>query len=266
MKSDIRKLDQSVENSQRRTAIVTGGGRGLGQAIAERLHGDGYAVAVVDRDAASAQKVVEALDSEGKAARAYVLDVSSPNDVANTFAAIASDLGAPTALINNAGIYPDHALLDMPVEAWDTVMAVNLRGTFLCTQMFGRLRGDAGGAIVNLASAAAFSARVGASHYSTSKAGIVMFTKAAAQELGPLGIRVNAVAPGLIEVREDQVSNAYRDNYLTMIPRGRTGRAPDIAGTVAFLLSADADYINGECIVVDGGFLAGRPLIRSASR
>jgi 3-oxoacyl-[acyl-carrier protein] reductase len=183
------------------------------------------------------------------------------------FAAVASDLGLPDALVNNAGIYPDHALLDMPVEAWDMVMAVNLRGTFLCTQVFGRLRmGENGGAIVNLASAAAYSARIGASHYSTSKAGIVMFTKSCAQELGPLGIRVNAVAPGLIEVRKDQVSDAYRDHYLTMIPRGRTGRAPDIAGTVAFLLSDDADFINGECIAVDGGFLTGRPLIRSDSK
>ena len=103
----------------------------------------------------------------------------------------------------------------MPVEAWDQVMSVNLRGTFLCTQAFGRLRRDmTGGAIVNLASAAGFSARIGASHYSASKAGVVMFTKAAALELGPLGIRVNAVAPGLIEVRDDQVSMAYRDQYL----------------------------------------------------
>ena len=133
--------------------------------------------------------------------------------------------------MNNAGIYRVHSILDMPVEAWDEVMAVNLRGTFLCTQAFARgLAGRSGGAIVNLASAAAFSSRIGASHYSASKAGVVMFTKSSAQELGPLGIQVNAVAPGLIEVRKDQVSDEYRDNYLSMIPRGRTGRAPDIAG------------------------------------
>jgi 3-oxoacyl-[acyl-carrier protein] reductase len=118
---------------------------------------------------------------------------------------------------------------------------------------------------VNLASAAAFSARVGASHYSASKAGVVMFTRSAAQELGPLGIRVNAVAPGLIEVRENQVSDAYRDQYLTMIPRGRTGRAPDISAAVAFLLSDAADFVTGECLAVDGGFLAGRALMQSGS-
>jgi len=247
-----------------RVAIVTGGGRSLGKAIAERLHSDGFSVAVVDRDGPTAKAVAESLDSKGDSARAYTLDVSSAADVADTLAAISSDLGIPSALVNNAGIYPDHALLDMPVEAWDQVMSVNLRGTFLCTQAFARLRRDlSGGAIVNLASAAAFSARAGASHYSTSKAGVVMFTKAAALELGSLGIRVNVVAPGLIEVREDQVSQSYRDQYLSMIPRGRTGRAPDIAGTIAFLLSSDADFINGECITVDGGFLAGRPLVRS---
>jgi len=249
---------------EKRVAIVTGGGGGLGKATAERLFKDGFSVAVVDRDGATARAVAETLDSRGKTARAYTLDVSSVSDVAVTITAISSDLGVPTALVNNAGIYPDHALLDMPVEAWDQVMSVNLRGTFLCTQAFGRLRRDmTGGAIVNLASAAGFSARIGASHYSASKAGVVMFTKAAALELGPLGIRVNAVAPGLIEVRDDQVSKAYRDQYLTMIPRGRMGRAPDIAGTVAFLLSSDADFINGECIAVDGGFLTGRPLVRA---
>jgi len=252
---------------ERRVALVTGAGRSLGLAIAERLHSDGYAVAVTDVDEALAATAAGAFDPSGRTARAYRLDVSRESEVAAAFERAAADLGPPTALVNNAGIYPDHALLEMPETAWDAVLGVNLKGTFLCTQAFGRLRaaGGGGGAIVNLASTAAFSARVGASHYSASKAGVVMLTKSCAQELGPLGIRVNAVAPGLIEVREDQVSQEYRQLFLTMIPRGRTGRAPDIAGTVAFLLSADADFINGECIVVDGGFLTGRPLMRSQS-
>jgi 3-oxoacyl-[acyl-carrier protein] reductase len=144
----VRQLEKSV-------AVVTGGGGGLGKATAERLFKDGFSVAVVDRDGATARAVAETLDPRGKSARAYTLDVSSVSDVAVTLTAISSDLGVPTALVNNAGIYPDHALLDMPVEAWDQVMSVNLRGTFLCTQAFGRLRRDmTGGAIVNLASAA----------------------------------------------------------------------------------------------------------------
>ena len=251
----------------RRVAVVTGAGRSLGRAIAERLHTDGWSVAVTDVDEGCAETVATVLDQSSRTARAFRLDVASATQVAAAFAEIADTLGLPSALVNNAGIYPDHSILDMPVEAWDEVMAVNLRGTFLCTQAFARgLAGRSGGAIVNLASAAAFSSRIGASHYSASKAGVVMFTKSSAQELGPLGIQVNAVAPGLIEVRKDQVSDEYRDNYLSMIPRGRTGRAPDIAGVVAFLLSKDADYVNGECVAVDGGFLTGRPLIRSQSR
>jgi 3-oxoacyl-[acyl-carrier protein] reductase len=129
-----------------------------------------------------------------------------------------------------------------------------------------RVAAGGGGAIVNLASTVAFSARVGAAHYSASKAGVVMLTKSLAQELGPHGIRVNAVAPGLIEVREDQVSDAYRRRFLEMIPRGRTGRAGDITRAVAFLLSDAADFITGECLVVDGGFLTGRVLGPSGSR
>ena len=251
---------------EKRVAIVTGGGRSLGKAIAERLHKDGFSVAVVDRDGAAARAVAESLDTRGMTAGTYTLDVSSAADVVETLRAISSDLGVPTSLVNNAGIYPDHALLDMDVEAWDEVMSVNLRGTFLCTQAFARLRRERkGGAIVNLASTAAFSARAGASHYSASKAGVVMFTKAAALELAPLGIRVNAVAPGLIEVRDDQMSKTYRDQYLTMIPRRRVGKASDVAGAIAFLLSDNADFINGECLTVDGGFLAGRPLVRAES-
>jgi 3-oxoacyl-[acyl-carrier protein] reductase len=256
-----------MAESHRRVAVVTGAGRSLGRAIAERLHTDGWSVAVTDVDEGCAETVATVLDQSSRTARAFRLDVASATQVAAAFAEIADTLGLPSALVNNAGIYPDHSILDMPVEAWDEVMAVNLRGTFLCTQAFARgLAGRSGGAIVNLASAAAFSSRIGASHYSASKAGVVMFTKSSAQELGPLGIQVNAVAPGLIEVRKDQVSDEYRDNYLSMIPRGRTGRAPDIAGVVAFLLSKDADYVNGECVAVDGGFLTGRPLIRSQSR
>jgi 3-oxoacyl-[acyl-carrier protein] reductase len=256
-----------MAQGSRPAALVTGAGRSLGRAIAERLYHEGFAVAVTDIDEDMARSVAGALDPAHRSVRAYRLDVGKSGDVVATFAAVAADLGAPEVLVNNAGVYPDHALLDMPEAAWDAVLTTNLKGTFLCTQAFARSRVAAGGggSIVNLASTAAFSARVGASHYSASKAAVVMFTKSTAQELGPHGIRVNAVAPGLIEVREDQVSEEYRKLFLTMIPRGRTGHAGDIAGTVAFLASSAADFINGECIVVDGGFLTGRALIRSSS-
>jgi 3-oxoacyl-[acyl-carrier protein] reductase len=257
-----------MTSSQGRVALVTGAARSLGRAIAEKLHADGYAVAITDIDHGTAAKVAAALDSKGETARAYRLDVSKSSEVAAVFDAVAAELGAPTALVNNAGVYPDHALLDMPEAAWDQVVDINLKGPFLCSQAFARRRVAAGGggAVVTLASTAGFSARVGAAHYSASKAGVVMLTKSMAQELGPHGIRVNAVAPGFIEVREDQVSPQYKQQMLSLIPRGRVGKAPDIANAVAFLLSDGADFINGECVVVDGGLLTGRPLTRSGSR
>ena len=199
MMKDAIRLDGKV-------AIVTGAARSLGLDISKRLHAEGWAVALLDRDGDTATAEAEALDPSGESAIGLSLDVLEAEAVAPAFARVAETLGPPEALVNNAGVYPDHALLDMDVSDWDAVIGINLRGTFLCTQAFGRMRRDAdlaGGAIVNFASAAAYSARVGVSHYSASKAGIVMFTKSCAQELAPLGLRVNAVAPGLIEVRDD---------------------------------------------------------------
>ncbi len=252
-----------------RTAIVTGAARSLGLEIARELHAEGWQVAMTDVDADAVASAAADLDPTGKSAKAYIHDVSDADQTEAVFEAILSDFGIPDALINNAGIYPDDALLDMEVRDWDRVIGTNLRGTFLCTRAFGRARREAGlvgGAIVNFASTAGYSARVGVSHYSASKAGIVMFTKSCAQELAPLGIRVNAVAPGLILVRDDQITPEYRDNYLQMIPRERTGTASDVAGVVRFLLGSDADYVNGECIAIDGGFLAGRALVRAGTR
>jgi 3-oxoacyl-[acyl-carrier protein] reductase len=182
------------------------------------------------------------------------------------FAVATAELGAPAALINNAGIYPDNTLLDMPEAVWDAVIDTNLKGTFLCAQRFARARiaAGGGGAIVNLASTAAFSARVGAGHYSASKAGVSALTRAMAQEWGPHGIRVNAVAPGLIEVG-DRVSPEYKRNFLPMIPLGRTGEPRHVATAVVFLISDAAAFITGTVLPVDGGFLTGRPLVRSGS-
>jgi 3-oxoacyl-[acyl-carrier protein] reductase len=244
--------------------LVTGAGRGLGRAIAGALHKSRYKVAVTDVDEGAAVSVAQSLSADGSTARAYRLDVSSARQVADVFASVAHDLGLPDALVNNAGVYPNHSVLDMPEAAWDRVLDTNLKGPFLCSQAFARMRlAPTGGVIVNVASTAAFSARVGAAHYSASKAGLVMLTKSLAQEFGPYGIRVNAVAPGLVEVEEEHVSAEYKEMFLKMIPRGRIGRPEDVAAAVGFLLTDAADYINGECIMVDGGFLTGRPLLRS---
>lgn len=245
--------------------MVTGAATGLGRAIAGKLASDGLAVAVTDLDQQGAVTVAEAIAASGGRARAWALDVRDAAAIEATFTAIAADFGTPTVLVNNAGIYPSHTLLEMPEAAWDAVLDTNLKGPMVCAQVFARMRVAAGGggAIVNIASTAAFSSRVGAGHYCASKAGLVMLTKCLAQELGPHRIRVNAVAPGLIEVEGERVSASYKQNFLPMIPYGRVGAPDDVARMVAFLASDQADFVTAACVPVDGGFLAGRPLIKA---
>ena len=148
------------------------------------------------------------------------------------------------------------------------MLDTNLKGTFLCAQRFARLCVGArtSAAIVNLASTAAFSSRIGAAHYSGSKAGVVALTRSMAQEWGPNGIRVNAIAPGLIEVEGHRVAPEYKESFLPMIPLGRVGEPHNVAEAVAFLVSDAANFITGIVMAVDGGFLTGRALIRSGSK
>ena len=249
-------------------AIITGAAHGLGRAIAQTLAVHGHSAALVDTDLPAARSVATGIVERGGKAAAFHLDVASAADIDRVFREVSTTLGAPAVLINNAGIYPDDAILDMTEASWDRVLAVNLKGTFLCAQTFARMciAGANKGVIVNLASTAAFSARVGAAHYSASKAGVVMLTKSLAHELAPHGIRVNAVAPGLIEVEGERVSTEYKRNFLPNIPAGRVGQPDDIAELVAFLVSDNADFIHGACVPVDGGFLTGRKLIRAGSR
>lgn len=247
-------------------AVVTGAGRGLGRAIARLLSERGYAVACADLGAAAEETAALIHESNGRAL-ALRADVRDAASVDAAFDQIVDSLGLPGVLVNNAGIYPDNALLDMPEDAWDAVLNTNLKGTFLCAQRFARLCIGARqpGAIVNLASTAAFSARIGAAHYSASKAGVVALTHSMAQEWGPHGIRVNAVAPGLIEVEGHRVLPDYKQSFLPMVPLGRIGEPRDVAEAVAFLVSDAARFMTGIVMPVDGGFLTGRPLIRSGS-
>lgn len=256
-----------MEKKPAKVALVTGAATGIGRAIAEQLHADGHRVAVTDYNIGEAQALATRLSPDHITARAYKLDVCSMTDIANVFEQVQQELGPISVLINNAGVYPNHPSLEMTESQWDKVLDTNLKGTFFCCQAFVRssVTNGMGGAIVNIASTSAFSARPGAAHYGASKAGVVMLTKSLAQEFGDLGIRVNAVSPGLIEISAANVTTTYRDQFVTMVPSGRIGVPSDISGVVMFLISEAAEYVNGECIVVDGGFLTGRSLQGSGS-
>jgi 3-oxoacyl-[acyl-carrier protein] reductase len=181
-----------------RTAIVTGAARGIGAGVAERLAADGFQVAVIDLDEAACKPVVERIEATGGRALAVGADVSDEQAVEAAVARIAEELGAPTVLVNNAGVLRDNLLFKMSVSDWDTVMNVHLRGAFLVSKAAQKYMTEAGwGRIVNTSSESALGNR-GQANYSAAKAGLQGFTKTLAIELGKFGVTVNAVAPGFI--------------------------------------------------------------------
>ena len=242
-----------------RVAIVTGSARGIGAATARRLARDGMAVAVLDLNAE--ESVAKEIETAGGKAIAVGADVSDPDQVDAAVAEVTDRLGAPTVLVNNAGVLRDNLLFKMSVDDWDTVMAVHLRGAFLMSKAVQGHMVEAGwGRIVNLSSTSALGNR-GQVNYSAAKAGMQGFTKTLAIELGRFGVTANAVAPGFI-VTEMTRSTAERmkisfedlqNAAITQIPVGRVGRPEDIAHTVSFLVSEDASFVSGQVIYVAGG-------------
>jgi NAD(P)-dependent dehydrogenase (short-subunit alcohol dehydrogenase family) len=253
------------------TVLVTGAATGIGYGIAEAFHAAGARVALGDLDETRLARAAERL---GRSPRVFShpVDVRDAASVEKLFAAAAQALGPVTVAVANAGIYPNCPVVEMTVEEWDRVMETNMRGVFLTCQAAARsmVARGAGGKIVTLASGAAFSGRKGAAHYCASKAGVVMFTKVLAMELGPHHVNVNCIAPGLVTVDRDpsQVSDEYVKTLVGNIPWGRAGTPADIARAALFLASADADFITGETLSVDGGSGTGRtylPYSRKAS-
>lgn len=233
-------------------AIVTGAGRGLGAAIARRLHGDGLGVALCDLDATAVEAIAAGL---GPQAVAITMDVRRPDDWQAALAG-AGSLGDVSALVNNAARLEVGTVLELEPEAWDDVLATNLRGPFLGIRAVGRhLRERSGGRIVNVASDAAFSGRgaLGA-HYAASKAGLLALTRRAAAELAGHGVTVNAIAPGTLDgetVRE--LAGDRLGALAASVPLGRLGGLDEVAAVVSWLLSDDASYVTGTTILVDGG-------------
>ena len=244
-----------------RIAIVTGAARGIGATVARRLASDGFAVAVVDLDAAACAETVDAITATGGKAVAFTANVADEASVAAAVDAIASTLGAPTVLINNAGITRDNLLFKMTVEDWDSVMAVHLRGTFLMTRAVqAHMVEQKYGRIVNLSSTSALGNR-GQANYSAAKAGLQGLTKTLAIELGRYGVTANAIAPGFI-VTEMTAQTAermgitfeeFQQRTAAGIPVQRVGYPEDIAHTVSFLVSEGAGFVSGQVIYVAGG-------------
>jgi 3-oxoacyl-[acyl-carrier protein] reductase len=244
-----------------RRVLVTGGGAGIGRGIATAFVRAGAWVALVDVAADRVKAVLAELGAGPGRAFGVVGDIRTADAVERIVSEATRHLGRIDVLVNNAAVYPNCPVIEMPEEQWDAVIDTNLKGTFLMSQAIARRMVAAGihGHIISIASGAYQSARRGASHYCASKAAIVMFSKVLAQELAEYRIHVNVVSPGLIDVgRRGDVNPTYRDTLIKSIPWGRAGQPSEIAEAVLFLASRHAEYITGTVIDVNGGASAGR--------
>ena len=247
--------------STQKTAIVTGAARGIGAATALRLARDGFAVAILDLDEAACAGTVEAVEAAGGRALAVGVDVADAEQVAASVARVAAELGAPTVLVNNAGITRDNLLFKMTEDDWDSVMAVHLRGAFLmCRATQAHMTAARWGRIVNLSSNSALGNR-GQANYSAAKAGLQGFSKTLAIELGPFGVTVNAIAPGFIATEmtaktAERMGITFEDfkaGAAQQIPVRRVGLPEDIAATVSYFVSEGAGFVSGQVLYVAGG-------------
>lgn len=233
-------------------AVVTGAGRGLGRATAERLRRDGFDVIAVDRDAGAAQATAAAIGGDWR--QCDVTDWASVD-------ALAASIERCDALVNNAGIWHFHSLLDSTPEQIDSVLAVNITGVLSCSRaLVPKMIEAGGGSIVNLSSGAAWTNSPGVGVYPATKAAVISLTKQMAIEWGEHGVRANAVGPGLIvtEGTQQNYQGERRVERAKNIPMRRVGEPRDIADVISFLCSDDARYVSGQTIYVDGGVTAGR--------
>ncbi len=239
-----------------RVALVTGGSRGIGRAIALRLAADGHAVAVnYAANGAAAEEVVETITANGGTAIAVRADVGDTDAVTAMFETVEEHLGRVEVLVNNAGITRDDLLLRMGPEAWDQVIETNLRSVYLCSRaaMRGMLR-SRWGRIISVGSISGISGNAGQANYAASKAGIIGFSKSIAREIGSRNITVNVVAPGFIETDMTKgLGTEIAEEVTRRVAVGRLGRPEEIAAAVGYLASDDAAYVTGQTLVVDGG-------------
>jgi len=244
-----------------RIAIVTGAARGIGAATACRLAEDGHAVAVVDLDETACSGTVDAIRQAGGRAIAVGADVSDESAVEAAVARVTEELGAPTILVNNAGILRDNLLFKMSVDDWDAVMNVHLRGAFLMSRAVQKHQVEDGwGRIVNLSSTSALGNR-GQANYSAAKAGMQGFTKTLAIELGRYNVTANVIAPGFISTDMTRATaerlgvefDDFVGHMVKEIPVGRAGQPEDIAAAASFFCKEEAGFVTGQVLYVAGG-------------
>lgn len=241
-----------------RVAVVTGGGRGIGRAIAVRLAREGANVAVSYRsNDEAAEETAAMVRQAGVECGLFKGDVSSAEDVEAVFKGVKEAFGRLDILVNNAGLTRDNIMLRMKEDEFDEVLRTNLKGTYLCTRAVLRTMVRARwGRIVNISSVVGLVGNAGQANYAASKAGIIGFTKSVAREVAQRGITANVVAPGYVETELTGVlSEEVKEQIRGQIPAGRIGEPEEIAGVVAFLAGEEAGYVTGQTLAVDGGMV-----------
>jgi len=240
-----------------KVALVTGGARGIGRAIAERLGAGGADLALFDVLPDLDAAVAELAAKLGVRVRGYQVNVTAAAEVDAAVEAVVKDFGRLDVLVNNAGITRDNLLMRMKDEEWDAVLAVNLKGPFLCTRAVARpMLKQRAGRIVNIASVVGLMGNAGQANYAASKAGVIGLTKSCAKEFAARGVTVNAVAPGYIRTAmTDKLSPEQKEQMLRLVPLGRIGEAADVAAAAVFLASDEAGYVTGQVLTVDGGMV-----------
>ncbi|MHB8465811.1 MAG: SDR family NAD(P)-dependent oxidoreductase [Acidimicrobiales bacterium] len=246
--------------TDQRTAVVTGGGSGIGLAISERLAADGMAVAIFDRDGAAGEAAAAKIEASGATAIGVTVDVSERAEIEAGVQEVRSRLGRPTVLVNNAGVENFSPFIKITAETWTRVLTVNLTGTFHCCQAVVPDMIEAGwGRIVNISSSSAQGGQPLMTAYVASKAGMIGFTKALALELGPSGITVNTIPPGFIDtpmLRTAESKGRLGESveyHAARTPVRRAGRPEDIAAMCSFLVRDEAGYVTGQVLGVNGG-------------
>lgn len=248
-------MDELVKELSGQVALVTGGSRGIGLAVARSLAHAGARVAIVGRDGARAVDAAAELPGTGHGG--FACDVSQTGQVQDLIVAVEEQLGPVDIVVNNAGLTRDNLLIRMKEEEWDEVLSVNLKGAFNVTKAVAKgMMKRRSGAIVNISSVVGLMGNAGQANYAASKAGLLGFTRSVAKELASRGIRCNALAPGYVETdMTADLGESAAEALRERIPMGRLGEPEDIAGTVRFLVGPWAGYITGQVVTVDGGMV-----------